>query len=85
MKSTGETIVSPNTITITIDGDRASASGKVTAGTVHQGELAFTAPVPTTPAAAPAYTPPFYRLTGHGYAGTSPGVQAIGATLSLFI
>lgn len=85
VKSTGQTLALPNTVKITVDGNSTSSSGTAIAGSVHQKNLAYTAPNTSAPAAPAPYTPPVNPLTGHGYAATTSSSQAIGVTLSLFI
>ena len=84
VKSTGQTIALPNTITVNIHGDQDYASGTATAGAVHQGALKYTPPAnPVTPVTViqkPAYQAPVNPLTGYAYVSTS---SVSGATTSV--
>lgn len=75
VKSTGATIALPNSITISIRGDRNYASGTAIAGIVHQGALKYTPPanpvVPVTVIQKSAYKAPINPLTGYAYVATS--------------
>ena len=75
VKSTGETIALPNTISVSIHGDQDYASGTAIAGTIHQGALQYTAPTnivsQPTVIQKSAYKPPVNPLTGYAYVSTS--------------
>jgi hypothetical protein len=71
VKSDGTTMGLSDSVTVEVHNGLGSATGTATAGTVHEGGLAYTGPSTTTTAAKAAkYTPPINPLTGRGYTPT---------------